>query len=43
MSGAARVHTGNGLPTRVVTGTFPSDRDDDAYAYDRDPNSIRAQ
>ncbi len=34
---------GNGLPRRSTTGAFPVADSDDAYAYDRNPNSIRAQ
>jgi hypothetical protein len=34
---------GNGLPTGETTGEFPIKPDDDAYAYDRNPNSIAAQ
>lgn len=35
--------TGNGLPVRATTGVFPIAPSDDAYAYDRNPNSIAAQ
>jgi hypothetical protein len=35
--------SGNGLPTWATTGRFPISPDDDAYTYDRNPNSIRAQ
>ncbi len=34
---------GNGLPRSTRTGTFPIAATDDAYAYDRNPNAIRAQ
>ena len=42
-SGTARRISGNGLPTRTTTGTFPVAPSDDAYQYDRNPNAIRAQ
>ncbi len=32
--------SGNGLPVHATTGTFPIAASDDAYAYDRNPNSI---
>jgi len=35
--------TGNGLPVSATTGNFPIAADDDAYQYDRNPNSIRSQ
>jgi hypothetical protein len=35
--------TGNGLPVGATTGTFPIASSDDAYAYDRNPNSIASQ
>jgi hypothetical protein len=35
--------TGNGLPKLTPTGRFPISPADDAYAYDRNPNSIEAQ
>ncbi len=38
-----RVFTGNGLPRKQTTGEFPIQAGDDAYRYDRNPNSIRAQ
>lgn len=38
-SGRVRV-TGNGLPVGATTGTFPIAPGDDAYEYDRNPNSI---
>lgn len=37
-----RTITGNRLP-KSVTGKFPISPDDDAYAYDRNPNSITAE
>lgn len=43
VSGSTRTLTGNGLPTTHTTGTFPISSSDDAYQYDRNPNSIRAQ
>jgi hypothetical protein len=36
------VFTGNGLPDHV-TGSYPIAATDDAYQYDRNPNSIREQ
>ena len=41
--GGRRVLRGNGLPTKQATGEFPIRASDDAYRYDRNPNSIRAQ
>jgi hypothetical protein len=41
LDGATRTFAGNGLPSHV-TGVFPIARTDDAYAFDRNPNSIRA-
>jgi len=38
-----RTYSGNGLPKRVTTGEFPIKATDDAYSYDRNPNSIRSQ
>ncbi len=35
--------TGNGLPTNRTTGTFPIASSDDAFSYDRNPNTIKAQ
>jgi hypothetical protein len=35
--------TGNGLPVGYTTGVFPIAAADDAYQYDRNPNSISAQ
>lgn len=40
--GDQRVFTGNDLPDHP-TGTFPISSSDDAYAIDRNPNSIREQ
>jgi hypothetical protein len=34
---------GNGLPVGTATGTFPIACDDPVYAYDTNPNLIRAQ
>ena len=42
IQGAQRVFTGNDLPDHA-TGTFPVDPSDDAYAVDRNPNSIQEQ
>ena len=42
ISGSNRVFTGNGLPEHL-TGTFPISPNDDAYQYDRNPNSIKTQ
>jgi hypothetical protein len=38
---SARTFFGNGLPSHL-TGAFPIAQTDDAYAFDRNPNSIRA-
>jgi YHYH protein len=38
-----RTFSGNGLPKGDTTGEFPVKSSDDAYQYDRNPNSIRAQ
>lgn len=40
--GDSRVITGNGLPDHP-TGIFPIQRTDDAYQYDRNPNTISTQ
>ncbi len=40
---AGLVIVGNGLPRSTPTGRFPISPDDDAYAYDRNPNTIRSQ
>lgn len=42
VTSAGRVISSNGVPVGAVTGTFPIGRDDPAYAYDRNPNSIAA-
>jgi len=42
-SGSRVKITGNGLPVNATTGNFPIAADDDAYQYDRNPNSIRSQ
>jgi len=42
-SGSDRLISGNDLPIGHTTGTFPISSSDDAYAYDRNPNSIAAQ
>lgn len=41
-SGTTRTLTGNGLPSHE-TGTYPIASTDDAYQYDRNPNSIKTQ
>jgi hypothetical protein len=41
--GDARVFVGNGLPTGVPTGIFPTRTTDPAYAYDANPNAIAQQ
>jgi hypothetical protein len=41
LEGATRTFSGNGLPVHP-TGIFPIARTDDAYAFDRNPNTIRA-
>jgi hypothetical protein len=41
--GDRRIITGNGLPKRQTTGTYPIQSSDDAYKYDRNPNSIYSQ
>lgn len=41
-SGSSRILTGNALPNHV-TGRFPIQPSDDAYQYDRNPNSISQQ
>lgn len=43
VSGANRVISGNDLPKNHTTGVFPIASSDDAYSYDRNPNSIKAQ
>jgi hypothetical protein len=42
VSGSTRTITSNDLPDHV-TGTYPIASSDPAYAYDRNPNSIKAQ
>jgi hypothetical protein len=42
LQGALRGVSGNGLPSHG-TGTYPISPSDDAYQYDRNPNSIRGQ
>ena len=42
-SGSNRLISGNGLPTKETTGTYPVASTDDAYSYDRNPNSVKAQ
>ena len=42
-SGAKLRIRGNGLPTTHTTGIYPIQESDDAYQYDRNPNSIAAQ
>jgi hypothetical protein len=41
--GSRLLITGNALPTSTPTGRFPISPTDDAYGYDRNPNSIAAQ
>lgn len=43
ITGASRTLKGNGLPKTHMTGVFPVASSDPAYAYDRNPNSIKAQ
>lgn len=43
IQGAMRVLTGNGLPVKEPTGTFPIAKTDPAYQIDRNPNSIKTQ
>jgi hypothetical protein len=43
VSGANRMITSNALPKTHATGTYPIASSDDAYSYDRNPNSIKAQ
>jgi YHYH protein len=38
-----RLISGDGLPVRQATGEFPIESGDDAYQYDRNPNSIRSR
>src|SRR5687768_6127183 len=39
LQGVSRLISGNGLPSHT-TGVFPIASNDDAYTYDRNPNSI---
>lgn len=41
LNGSTRIVTGNGLPTNHNTGTYPVAPSDDAYQFDRNPNSIK--
>lgn len=41
-NGQTRTLTGNDLPRNHTTGTYPISSSDDAYSYDRNPNSIAA-
>ena len=41
--GARTLLSGNGLPVKTPTGTFPVSSTDEAFQYDRNPNSIQAQ
>ena len=43
VQGNVRQISGNDLPVGYTTGTFPIASTDDAYTYDRNPNSIAAQ
>jgi hypothetical protein len=43
VGGGVRLLSGNGLPVGYTTGIFPIATTDDAYTYDRNPNSIGAQ
>ena len=43
VTGSNRVITGNGLPSKSATGVYPIASTDDAYTYDRNPNSVKAQ
>jgi len=40
LSGGSRLISGNGLPVGFTTGVFPIAPTDDAYNFDRNPNSI---
>jgi hypothetical protein len=42
VSGTTRTLVTNGLPVKTVTGTFPIAPSEPAYAYDRNPNSIKS-
>jgi hypothetical protein len=43
VEGDARLLSGNALPIEHPTGIYPIDPADDAYQYDRNPNTISAQ
>lgn len=43
VSGDKRIISGNGLPINHTTGIFPIASSELAYAYDRNPNSIKEQ
>jgi hypothetical protein len=43
VQGPRLVIRGNGLPRAATSGIYPVQASDDAYQYDRNPNSIRAQ
>jgi YHYH protein len=42
VAGASRIIRTNSLPVGAATGVFPISSSDPAYAFDRNPNSIRA-
>jgi hypothetical protein len=42
VSGGRRIVKTNGLPINHTTGTFPIATSDPAYAYDRNPNTIKS-
>lgn len=42
VSNTVRTLSGNGLPVKAPTGTFPVQQSDPAWQYDRNPNSIGA-
>lgn len=43
ISGLSRIISGNALPKTHTTGIYPVKSTDDAYKYDRNPNTITAQ
>jgi hypothetical protein len=43
VDGGVRLLSGNSLPVGETTGIYPIATTDDAYAYDRNPNTIGAQ
>jgi hypothetical protein len=43
ISGSTRILAGNDLPVNGMTGIFPVQSTDPAYAYDKNPNAISAQ